>query len=204
MITSISGILVSATPLRAIIETGGFGYEVHIPVTTAERLPSPGQATKLHTLAVYREDSQTLYGFSTEEERDFFRMLVEKVTGVGPKMALSVLSKLSLQTLKGAIAAGDVALLAKCPGIGKKTAERLVIELRDKLNPADLGTVSSSSASATSASGPAPVENKIRDAVMALVALGYKAADADKSVRQAWVAVGPSASTEALIKKALG
>lgn len=204
MITSISGILVSATPLRAIIETGGFGYEVHIPVTTAERLPSPGQSTKLHTLAVYREDSQTLYGFSTEEERDFFRMLVEKVTGVGPKMALSVLSKLSLQTLKGAIAAGDVALLAKCPGIGKKTAERLVIELRDKLNPADLGTVSSSSSSPASASGPAPVENKIRDAVMALVALGYKAADADKSVRQAWVAVGPTASTEALIKKALG
>ena len=204
MITSISGVLVSATPLRAIIETGGFGYEVNIPVTTAEKLPSPGQSVKLHTLAVYREDSQTLYGFSTEEERDFFRMLVEKVTGVGPKMALSVLSKLSLQTLKGAIAAGDVALLAKCPGIGKKTAERLVMELRDKLNPADLGTVSNSPSGSSSTSASAPVENKIRDAVMALVALGYKAADADKSVRQAWVAIGPSATTEALIKKALG
>lgn len=204
MITSISGVLVSATPLHAIIETGGFGYEVHIPVTTAEKLPSPGQSTKLHTLAVYREDSQTLYGFATEEERDFFRMLVEKVTGVGPKMALSVMSKLSLASLKGAIAAGDVALLAKCPGIGKKTAERLVIELRDKLNPADLGTVANAPAGASSATAPAPVENKIRDAVMALVALGYKAADADKSVRQAWVAMGPSATTEALIKKALG
>jgi Holliday junction DNA helicase RuvA len=203
MITSISGILVSATPLHAIVETGGFGYEVHIPVTTAERLPSPGQSTKLHTLAVYREDSQTLYGFTTEEERDFFRLLVEKVTGVGPRMALSVLSKLSLSSLKGAIAAGDVALLAKCPGIGKKTAERLVIELRDKLNPADLGTATGASTGAT-ANGPVFVENKIRDAVMALVALGYKAADADKSVRQAWVAIGPAASTEALIKKALG
>jgi Holliday junction DNA helicase RuvA len=203
MITSISGILVTATPLTAIIETGGFGYEVHIPITTAERLPPPGQQAKLHTLAVYREDSQTLYGFTTEEERDFFRLLVEKVTGVGPKMALSVLSKLSLPTLKGAIAAGDVALLAKCPGIGKKTAERLVIELRDKLNPAELGARPAATTD-LKPNVPAPAENKIRDAMMALVALGYKAADADKAVRQAWVAVGPAASTEALIKKALG
>ncbi len=198
MITSISGTLVSATPLTAVIETGGLGYEVSISVTTAERLPPSGQQVKLHTLAVYREDSQTLYGFATEEERNFFRLLVEKVTGVGPKMALSVLSKLSLPSLKGAIAAGDVALLAKCPGIGKKTAERLVMELRDKVNPADLGHV------APTKGVPAPSENKIRDAVLALTALGYKSADADKSVRQAWVALGSQASTEALIKKALG
>ncbi|MDB6166368.1 MAG: ruvA [Lacunisphaera sp.] len=203
MITSITGTLVSASPLSAVIEAGGLGYEIHIPVTTAERLPQPGQSVKVHTLAVYREDSATLYGFATEEERDFFRLLVEKVTGVGPKMALSVLSKLSLPTLKGAIAAGDVGLLAKCPGIGKKTAERLVIELRDKLNPAELGVVPATR-SAGGATGPAPAENKIRDAVLALVALGYKAADADKSVRQAWAALGGSASTEALIKKALG
>lgn len=202
MITSVSGILVTATPLAAVVETGGLGYEIHIPVTTAERLPSPGQQVKLHTLAVYREDSATLYGFASEEERDFFRLLVEKVTGVGPKMALSVLSKLSLATLKGAIVAGDVGLLAKCPGIGKKTAERLVMELRDKLNPADLGSVP---AAKGEAAATAPVgENKIRDAVLALTTLGYKAADADKAVRQAWVALGASASTEALIKKALG
>ena len=202
MITSVSGILVSATPLSAVIETGGLGYEVHIPVTTAERLPSPGSIAKLHTLAVYREDSATLYGFTTEPERDFFRLLVEKVTGVGPKMALSVMSKLSLTTLKSAIAAGDVGLLAKCPGIGKKTAERLVIELRDKLNPAELGTMI---APATDAKDSAPVsDNRVHDAVLALTALGYKAADADKAVRQAWIALGPKASTEALIKKALG
>ncbi|MEI6108325.1 MAG: Holliday junction branch migration protein RuvA, partial [Opitutae bacterium] len=126
-----------------------------------------------------------------------------KVTGVGPKMALSVLSKLSLATLKGAIAAGDVGLLAKCPGIGKKTAERLVIELRDKINPSDLDPKTSGTVPVGSGS-PAPAENKIRDAVLALVALGYKAADGDKAVRQAWVALGPTASTEALIKKALG
>ena len=201
MITSVSGTLVSASPLSAVIEAGGIGYEVHIPVTTAERLPSPGQPAKLHTLAVYREDSATLYGFASEEERDFFRLMVEKVTGVGPKMALSVLSKLSLATLKGAIIAGDVGLLAKCPGIGKKTAERLVIELRDKLNPADLGSIAPSPAAGAT---PPAGENKIRDAVLALTALGYKAADADKAVRQAWVALGASASTEALIKKALG
>lgn len=205
MITSISGLLVSATPLAAVIETGGLGYEVHIPVTTAERLPQIGQAAKLHTLAVYREDSATLFGFASAEERDFFRLLVEKVNGVGPKMALSVLSKLSLASLKGAIAAGDVALLAKCPGIGKKTAERLVMELRDKLTPSDLGVVDPA---AVNAPGSAPAggvpENRIRDAALALAALGYKAADADKAVRQAWIALGANATTEALIKKALG
>jgi holliday junction DNA helicase RuvA len=202
MITSVSGILVSATPLAAVIETGGLGYEIHVPVTTAERLPRPGQAAKLHTLAVYREDSQTLYGFATVEDRDFFRLLVEKVTGVGPKMALSVMSKLSLATLKSAIASGDVGLLAKCPGIGKKTAERLVIELRDKLNPAELGSiVTGKAAGEASAAG---TDRRVNDAVLALTALGYKAAEADKAVRQAWIALGPTATTEALIKKALG
>ena len=203
MITSISGLLVSATPLSAVIENGGIGYEVHIPITTAERLPPPGRQTKLHTLAVYREDSQTLYGFATEEERNFFRLLVEKVTGVGPKMALSVMSKLSLATLKSAIAAGDVTLLAKCPGIGKKTAERLVIELRDKLNPSDLGSVGDGKPAGSGSSAPAG-DRRLSDAVLALGALGYKSADADKAVRQAWIALGPTASTEALIKKALG
>jgi holliday junction DNA helicase RuvA len=201
MITRITGLLVSSTPLSAVVETGGLAYEVHIPVTTAERLPVPGQQVRLHTLAIYREDAQTLYGFSSEEERDFFRLLVEKVTGVGPKMALSVLSKLSLPVLQGAIVAGDVGLLAKCPGIGRKTAERLVIELRDKLPGA--GSAPIAAAASGSAETPVP-ENKVRDAVMALVALGYKAADADKSVRQAWTALGAKATTEALIKKALG
>jgi Holliday junction DNA helicase RuvA len=201
MITRITGLLVSATPLTAVIETGGFAYEVHIPVTTAERLPPIGQQVRLHTLVVYREDSQVLYGFTTEDERDFFRLLVEKVSGVGPKLALSVLSKLSLPVLKGAIAAGDVALLSKCPGIGRKTAERLVIELRDKLSA---GGSIVASAGLPPGLDEAPADNRVRDAVMALIALGYKAPDADKSVRQAWVALGSKATTEALIKKALG
>lgn len=199
MITRITGTLVATTPLHAVIETGGLAYEIHVPLTTAERLPAAGQQARLHTLVVYREDSQTLYGFATEEDRDFFRLLVEKVTGVGPKMALSVLSRLSLPVLQGAIAAGDVALLAKCPGIGKKTAERLVMELRDHLGGQPLV------ATAAAGGGPAPGgDHRVRDAVMALMALGYKAPDADKAVRQATVALGPTATTEALIKKALG
>lgn len=198
MITRITGTLVSATPLHAVIETGGLAYEIHIPLTTAERLPVAGQQARLHTLVVYREDAQTLYGFATEEDRDFFRLLVEKVTGVGPKMALSILSRLSLPVLHGAIAAGDVALLAKCPGIGKKTAERLVMELRDHVGGQPLAPAAASGA-------PAPAgDNRVRDAVMALMALGYKAPEADKAVRQATVALGPTATTEALIKKALG
>jgi Holliday junction DNA helicase RuvA len=201
MITRITGRLVSATPLTAVVETGGFAYEVHIPVTTAERLPVPGQEVRLHTLVVYREDSQTLYGFTTEDERDFFRLLVEKVSGVGPKLALSVLSKLSLAVLKGAIVAGDVGLLSKCPGIGRKTAERLVIELRDKLST---GVSIVAAADQPVSGGETPADNRVHDAVLALVALGYKAADADKAVRQAWVALGARATTEALIKKALG
>lgn len=199
MITRITGTLVSATPLVAIIETGGLAYEVNIPVTTAERLPATGTQARLHTLVVYREDSQTMYGFATDEERDFFRLLVEKVSGIGPKTALSIFSKLSLPVLQGAIAAGDVALLAKCPGIGKKTAERLVIELRDKIS----ATTTVAPAAPTGDASPAQ-ENRVRDAVLALTALGYKTADADKAVRQAWVALGPTATTEALIKKALG
>jgi Holliday junction DNA helicase RuvA len=200
MITSLQGTLAMASPLRAVVELNGLGYEVCIPTTTAEKLPAPGATVRLHTHVVYREDSQTLYGFTTAAERDFFRLLIEKVTGVGPKMALSVMSRLSLPVLQGAIAAGDVATLAKCPGIGKKTAERLVIELKSLYAPA-------SGASVTLAGPAAPggeVANAQRDAVMALMALGYKAADADKVIRQAWISLGPAATTEQLIKKALG
>lgn len=202
MITRITGLLVSASPLTAVVETGGFAYEVHIPVTTAERLPQPGQQVRLHTFVVYREDAQTLYGFAAEEDRDFFRLLIEKVSGVGPKTALTVLSKLSLPVLKSAIISGDVGLLAKCPGIGKKTAERLVIELRDKFT-AESSLIMPAGTQSASADSPTG-NNKIRDAVLALIALGYKAPDADKAVRQASVALGIKATTETLIKQALG
>src|ERR1700685_4086793 len=96
MITSIQGLLAEAGPLRAVVEVNGLGYEVHVPVTTAERLPRTGSVVRLHTLVVYREDAQTLYGFATAEDRDFFRLMIEHVTGIGPKMALSIMSRLSL------------------------------------------------------------------------------------------------------------
>jgi Holliday junction DNA helicase RuvA len=198
MITSIQGTLAEATPLHAIVELNGFGYEVHIPVTTAEKLPAPGATVKLHTLVIYREDAQTLYGFATPAERDFFRLMIENVTGVGPKMALTIMSRLSLPSLESAIRMGDINTLAKCPGIGKKTAERLVVELKAKVGGTE--TAAGTPAETAAASGGGSVH---RDAVAALIALGYKAADADQAVRRAALALGPQATTEALIKKAL-
>ena len=199
MITSIQGTLTAATPLRAVVELNGFGYEVNIPVTTAEKLPLPGATVKLHTLVIYREDAQTLYGFATPTERDFFRLMIENVTGVGPKSALGIMSRLSVPLLESAIRAGDVGMLAKCPGIGKKTAERLVVELKSKLG----ATETALGGSDTSSNATPTDESTHRDAVAALVALGYKAADADQSVRHATLALGAKATTEALIKKAL-
>jgi Holliday junction DNA helicase RuvA len=202
MITSIHGTLVATSPLLAVIETGGLGYEVHVPVTTAEKLPAVGAQVKMHTLAVYRQDAQTLYGFATVEERDFFRLLIENVTGVGPKGALTIMSKLSLSLLENAIRAGDIATLANCPGIGKKTAERLVVELKSKVGASVPGeTISLEKSSSSGATAPA--DSKQHDAVMALMALGYKAADADQAVRRAALAIGGRVTTEALVKKAL-
>jgi len=210
MITSIQGVLAAATPLRAVVELGGLGYEVNIPVTTAEKLPAVGADVRLHTLVIYREDAQTLYGFASPAERDFFRLMIEHVKGVGPKVALTIMSKLSLPALQAAIAAADVPLLAKCPGIGKKTAERLVIELKGKvgvgssaaLSAASLGEIGSSAANDETGAN-VPAHSSHHDAILALGALGYKPADADKAVRAAALKLGADASTEALIKEAL-
>ncbi len=198
MITSIQGTLASSSPLGAVIEVGGFGYEVHMPATSAERLPRPGATLKLHTLVIYREDAQTLYGFTSPEERDFFRLLIENVTGVGPKMALSIMSRLALPSLEAAIRAGDINALARCPGIGKKTAERLVVELRTKVGG---GANTTATPGAAAEAGAASTPH--RDAVAALMALGYKSSDADTAVRRAAVALGADADTSALIRRAL-
>lgn len=199
MITSIQGVLVEATPLRAVVEVNGLGYEVNVPVTTAERLPRAGSVVRLHTLVVFREDSQTLFGFATSDERDFFRLMIDNVTGVGPKVALSIMSRLSLPLLVGAIRSGDVATLAKCPGIGKKTAERLVVELK-----ARVGATGDAVHALLAADGSQPARTPHADAVAALVALGYRVSDADEAVRRASMALGAAATTEAMVKKALG
>lgn len=205
MITSIQGVLAAATPLTAVIEINGIAYEANIPVTTAEKLPAVGSTVKLHTVVIYREDAQTLYGFASTADRDFFRLMIEHVTGVGPKMALSIMSKLSLASLEAAISQGDIALLAKCPGIGKKTAERLVVELRSKVstgNAAGEPSAATGSAATAHANTAAGGSTRTADAVKALIALGYRAPDADEAVRRAALALGPKATTEELIKKA--
>jgi Holliday junction DNA helicase RuvA len=201
VIVSIQGTLVASTAVQAVIESGGLGYEVHLPVTTAEKLPAPGSQVLLHTHAVYREDAQMLYGFATVAERDFFRLLIGQVSGVGPKSALTIMSKLSLNLLESAIRAGDIATLAQVPGIGRKTAERLIVELKNKLGGVGLAGATDTEGGP---GGAAPADTRQRDAVAALVALGYKPADADQAIRRAVLALGPAAATEKLIKKALG
>lgn len=206
MIVLIEGTLVKATPLSAIISAGGIGYAVNLPVTTAEKLPQNGENVRLHTRAVYREDSQALYGFWEESERDFFTLVIEKVSGVGPKVAISLMSKLPLNGLISAIAAEDANLLAKTPGIGKKTAERIIIELKDKLNEFTVFGQNQDTGPSASESPKAPAQShsKSEDAVLALQALGYKKSEAEKAIVRAMEQEGADLSTEALIKAALG
>jgi Holliday junction DNA helicase RuvA len=198
MIARLKGLVLESTPLLLVLDCGGIGYEVHIPVTTAERVPPIGRECDLFIHSVYREDSATLYGFATREDRDFFRLLVEKVSGIGPKIGITILSRMSPELLRGAIARSDVALLSKCPGIGKKTAERLVIELKDKV-----GLSAGSSASATVESPAAGNPSAFQDAVASLMTLGYKPADADKLVRKASSSLKAEATVEELLRKAL-
>jgi Holliday junction DNA helicase RuvA len=199
MIVSLRGKLIEAGVLRVVIESTGVGYEVNVPVTTAERLPKLGAEVFLLIHHVFREDGQALYGFAIAEEREFFKLLVERVSGVGPKMALNILSRLSLPILRDAILRGDVALLSQCPGIGKKTAERLVMELKDKVGFEAPGAVTMA-AVAAAVSAPTPAS----DAVSALVALGFKPVDADKGVRTAIAKLGPGATADQLVRAALG
>jgi len=202
MISRLKGTLLESTPLLVVVETGGIGYELHVPVTTAEKLPGNGSECSLFIHSVYREDSATLYGFASREDRDFFRLLVERVSGIGPKIAIGILSRMSPELLRGAIARSDVALLSICPGIGKKTAERLVIELKDKVFPKGSTDVASPSAPAGAAGSGG--SSHYQDAVASLITLGYKPADADKLVRKASSQLPADASVEALIRKALG
>lgn len=206
MIAFIKGQLIECQLTLAILEVNGIGYEVHVPLTTVERLPSLGDAVKLFTHATYREDSQTLYGFIDRESRDFFRMIVDKVSGIGPKIALNLLGSLSLQTLKVSIASGDVAMLSKAQGLGKKTAERIVVELKDKVLPKELSQETKASPSSLDTSQHADISQNLtnfQDAVSALLTLGYKATDADLAIRRATESMDENASTEELIRLAL-
>jgi Holliday junction DNA helicase RuvA len=202
MIATIEGRISESLPLQVVIECEGLGYEIHIPLTTMEKLPAVGQRAKLYTYIVYREDSQTAYGFHDREDREFFRLLVEKVSGIGPRIGLNMMSRMSVRMLKAAIAASDTALLSKCPGIGKKTAERLIIELKDRL-PAAGYSDSTTTVTASGSEVADAADHQLPDAVNALIALGYKAPDADRTVRRAVAQLGAGATTEELIKQAL-
>src|SRR3982750_2417993 len=133
MITSLEGKLVTGLPTQAVIDVNGVGYEVLIPLSSYDKLPAVGQPVRMLTHLHVREDAHILYGFMSPAERDLFRLLVNNVTGIGPKLALAVLSGMSVDRFKAAVVNADIASLSKISGLGKKTAERIVLELKDKL-----------------------------------------------------------------------
>ena len=196
MITFLDGKLVSALPTQATVDVSGIGYEVFIPLSSYDKLPAAGQSVRILTHLHVREDAHVLYGFMSAAERDLFRLLVNHVSGIGPKLALAVLSGMSVSNFKSAVVNSDVTALAKISGLGKKTAERIVLELKDKLG------VAAAWEAASAAHAPTPEEEEANEAVLALIALGYKQIDAHKSVRE-MQQKGEAKSAQDLVKLAL-
>ncbi len=197
MITFLHGKLIEALPTQVTVDVNGVGYEALIPLSSFDKLPQPGQSIKLLTQLVIREDAHTLYGFMTPEERDLFRLLVHTVSGIGPKTALNVLSGISVTAFRGAVAGGDLKALSKISGVGKKTAERIVVELKDKIGMAGAWEAASAK------HGLSADEQRINDAVLALVALGFKQIEAHDSVRAAQAVLGMQATVEELVRACL-
>ena len=205
MIAYVQGILENLEIDKAVIDVGGIGYEVNISASTCDRMPGLGDNVKLYTYMNVKEDEMSLFGFLTRDEIRMFRMLIT-VSGIGPKGALSILSVFDTDDLRFAILAGDVKTISKAPGIGKKTAERLVLELRDKISNADItGTEGIGQAAGSASTGKSSGEDaSSRDeAVEALAALGYNATDAMKAVRKVLSASDDKLDTEAILKLAL-
>jgi Holliday junction DNA helicase RuvA len=187
MIGRITGTLLGIEHQTALVDVGGVGYEIECPISTLCELPPVGQAVTLLTHFVVREDAQLLYGFLTHDDRESFRILI-KISGVGPKLAIGVLSGLSGDELAAAVERDDVATLTRLPGVGKKTAERLLVELRGRMT--STGRTQSSNA-------VSPVE----EAVLGLIALGYKEAEARKAINA--LPKDPEATPESLIRSSL-
>jgi Holliday junction DNA helicase RuvA len=188
MIGSIRGQIVAKAPPHLTVEAGGLGYELEAPMSTYFHLPAVGEPVRLLTHLVVREDAHVLYAFGTEAERRLFRDLI-KVSGVGPKIALALLSGLSVEAFAACVHGHDVSALTRVPGIGRKTAERLVVEMRDRLEAATLERPS-----------PAAGTEAEIEAFDALIALGYKPPEASRLLKNA----GPEVrSTEELIRRAL-
>lgn len=203
MIGRIRGTLIEKSPAQALVECAGLGYEVDIPYTTFFNLPETGDELVLHTHFVVREDAQSLYGFSSRLDRDLFRLLI-KVNGVGPKLAAGILSGLDANQFIRCVEARDANALVKLPGVGKKTAERLLIEMTDRIGqlegqfmPASPNaTVASDASNASVASGHDPRE----EAEAALIALGYKPQEASKAISKV---AEENMSSQELIRLAL-
>jgi Holliday junction DNA helicase RuvA len=193
MIARIRGKVWEAYPNRLILDVQGVGYELHVPLSTFDHLhPSEGAIVELRTYMHVRETAHTLYGFATEEERDVFLLLIDRVSGIGPSTAMSVLSGLAVSRFKTAVVQGDVAELSKVKGLGKKTAERIILELKDKVGVTETWE---------SAAGGG-ISHAAADAEMALIALGYKQVDARKAVKKV-LEIEANATVEELIRGAL-
>ncbi|MGR6874692.1 Holliday junction branch migration protein RuvA [Pseudomonas sp. HK3] len=197
MIGRISGTLVEKQSPELLIDVNGIGYEVLAPMTTIYKLPELGQQVSLHTHFVVREDAQLLYGFSDKQQRSLFRALI-KVSGVGPKLALAILSGIEAQSFVRSIHDGDTATLVRIPGIGKKTAERLVVEMKDRLKEWQVD----SDLPLMAAANPQPMDQVhwVQEAEGALIALGYKPTEAAKAISAIKV---PVTCAEDLIRFAL-
>lgn len=199
MIGRLRGTLVSKQPPGLMVDVGGVGYELEAPLSTFYDLPAVGETVTLFTHHVVREDAQLLFAFARESERRLFRALL-KVSGVGAKMALAVLSGMSADDFARCIETDDVTALTRLPGIGKKTAERLIVEMRDRLSDTDLRDALPAAAGQTpAADGDAPAD-PVTDAASALVALGYRQAEAAKMIRGIDT---NDLSTEDIIRRAL-
>lgn len=176
MITFLQGTLEESWPGRLVINVGGVGYEVTVPLFGDERFGRIGEDLKVLTHHHIREQEQTLYGFADEEGRNVFRLLIDRVTGIGPKVAMSVLSGMSTPDFKAAVVRGDITSLAKIKGLGRKTAERIVLELGDKVGVKEAwqtqGTPSAHSSETLAKN----------DALLGLLSLGYRAPDAQKAI----------------------
>ncbi len=196
MISYLKGKLVESLPTQVTVEVGGIGYETFISLNTFERLPTPPAEVKLLVYLQVREDAHILFGFASSEERDLFKLLVTHVSGIGPKSALAILSATTPAQFKGAVVANDLAALSKIKGIGKKTAERLVVELRDKVG------ASAAWEAASARNSQSPTEQQVTDAVLALVALGYKQLEAARAVKSIQDN-NPGTTTEQLVRDTL-
>jgi Holliday junction DNA helicase RuvA len=194
MISFLDGELVEALPTQVVMSVHGVGYLVQIPLSSFDHLPPVGARLKLLTHLVVREDAHLLFGFVSTAERDLFRLLIQHVSGVGPKIALAVLSGMSVGQFKTAIVNGDIVALSKITGLGKKTAERIVLELKDKVGVA--------AAWELAASGREDQQAKANDAVLALLSLGFKQVEAQRAVREI-LSREKSMDTEELVRRAL-